>query len=247
MPASTAGTPHGLQVDQATVDFQGLRAIENVTLALASGEILGLIGPNGAGKTTLVNVLTGFQTVAHGRVMLSESSITEWPPWRRARAGLARTFQNVLLFPKLSVAQNIEAGALAVGASKQSARERAGEVLEWFGLSELSLRTADTLPFGVERRIGIARAIAARPKFLLMDEPAAGLNDAECVDLAALIRRIRSEIGCGILLIEHHVSLVFQLCDRVQVLEQGKTIAIGAPDSIQRDPLVRKAYLGEPS
>jgi branched-chain amino acid transport system ATP-binding protein len=245
MPASTAGTAHSLHVDHATVDFQGLRAIEDVTLGLVSGEILGLIGPNGAGKTTLVNVLTGFQTVAKGRVMLSESSITEWPPWRRARAGLARTFQNVLLFPKLSVAENIEAGALAAGDGMQAARGRASQVLEWLGLSELSQRIADTLPFGVERRIGIARAIAARPRFLLMDEPAAGLNDAECVDLAALIRRIRSEMGCGILLIEHRMSLVFELCDRVQVLEQGKTIAIGAADSIRRDPLVRKAYLGE--
>jgi branched-chain amino acid transport system ATP-binding protein len=245
MPASSAPLSSSLQVDQVTVDFQGLRAVENVTLHVSPGEILGLIGPNGAGKTTLVNVLTGFQPISAGAVTLSGASVTAWPAWRRARAGLARTFQNVLLFPKLSVVENVEAGALAMGESRPAARARALEVLEWLELSHLARQIADTLPFGAERRIGIGRAIAADPEFLLMDEPAAGLNDAECHELAGLIRRIRVEMGCGILLIEHRMSLVFQLCDRVQVLEQGRTIATGTPAAIRQDARVRKAYLGE--
>jgi branched-chain amino acid transport system ATP-binding protein len=245
MPASSAPLSSSLQVDQVTVDFQGLRAVEDVTLHVSRGEILGLIGPNGAGKTTLVNVLTGFQPISAGAVTLSGASVTAWPAWRRARAGLARTFQNVLLFPKLSVVENVEAGALAMGESRPAARARALEVLEWLELSHLARQIADTLPFGAERRIGIGRAIAADPDFLLMDEPAAGLNDAECHELAGLIRRIRIEMGCGILLIEHRMSLVFQLCDRVQVLEQGRTIATGTPAGIRQDARVRNAYLGE--
>jgi branched-chain amino acid transport system ATP-binding protein len=245
IPASEATNLESLEVHGATVDFQGLRAIEDVSLKVSSGEILGLIGPNGAGKTTLVNVLTGFQPLRTGRVSVGGACVTGWPAWRRARAGLARTFQNVLLFPKLSTLQNIEAGALAVGQSASVARGRALEVLDWLGLRPLAAQLAGTLPFGAERKIGIGRAIAARPKFLLMDEPAAGLNDSECSELAELIRRIRGEMGCGILLIEHRMSLVFSLCDRVQVLEQGRTIASGAPEVIRRDARVRAAYLGE--
>jgi branched-chain amino acid transport system ATP-binding protein len=245
MPASRAAQDDTLKVDAVTVDFQGLRAVEDVTLQLARGEILGLIGPNGAGKTTLVNVLSGFQPASAGRVHLSGTPVTTWPVWRRARAGLARTFQNVLLFPKLSVLQNIESGALAMGESRRVARGRAADVLEWLDLDHLAGQMAGTLPFGAERRIGIGRAVAARPQYLLMDEPAAGLNDAECAELGALIRRIRVELGCGILLIEHRMSLVFDLCDRVQVLEQGRTIAVGTPGEIRQDSKVRRAYLGE--
>ena len=176
---------------------------------------------------------------------LGGRDLARLPPWRCARHGLARTFQSVLLFPKLSVAESIESGALAAGCDRRAARVRALEVLEWLGLSTLAARVAETLSFGVERRIGIGRAIATRPMFLLMDQPAAGLNDAECEDLAALIRRIRGELGCGVLLIEHRMSLVFSLCDRIQVLEQGRSIAIGAPQAILKDPAVRRAYLGE--
>ena len=245
MSSSGAMRAQGLRVDRVTVDFQGLRAIEDVTLELSPGEILGLIGPNGAGKTTLVNVLTGFQSPSAGSVALHGNEVTSWPAWRRARRGLARTFQGVLLFPKLSVIENVESGALAVGRPRREARRQALETLAWLDLEHLSHQWADTLPFGAERRIGIGRAIATRPEFLLMDEPAAGLNDAECEELALLIRRIRAELGCGIVLIEHRMSLVFALCDRVQVLDQGRTVAVGVPADIQKDPRVRKAYLGE--
>jgi branched-chain amino acid transport system ATP-binding protein len=243
--APDAADDDGLHTDEVTVDFQGLRAVENVTLRVAAREILGLIGPNGAGKTTLVNVLTGFQAPSSGAVSLGGVPVTTWPAWRRARAGLARTFQNVLLFPALSVAENVEAGALGVGATRSEARARAREVLGWLDLAHLAEQSAGSLPFGAERRIGIGRAIAARPRFLLMDEPAAGLNDAECRDLAALIRRIRGELDCAVLLIEHRMSLVFELCDRVHVLAQGRTLAVGAAQEIRLDAAVRRAYLGE--
>jgi len=234
-----------LDVEGVTVDFQGLRAIEKVSLSLAPGEILGLIGPNGAGKTTLVNVLTGFQTPTEGRVRLAGADITLWPAFKRSRAGLARTFQSVLLFKGLSVMENIEAGAVAVGLDREAARKRALDIIEWLGLGAVGARVAGTLPFGSERRVGIGRAIAMRPAFLLMDEPAAGLNDSECAGLEQVIRRVRQEIGCGILLIEHRMPLVFSLCDRIHVLEQGRSIAAGTPGEIRADPRVRQAYLGE--
>jgi branched-chain amino acid transport system ATP-binding protein len=234
-----------LDVDGVTVDFQGLRAIEKVSLSLVPGEILGLIGPNGAGKTTLVNVLTGFQAPTEGRVRLAGADITLWPAFKRSRAGLARTFQSVLLFKGLSVMENIEAGALAVGLDRDAARRRALDIIEWLGLGAVGSRVAGTLPFGSERRVGIGRAIAMRPAFLLMDEPAAGLNDSECAGLEQVIRRVRVEIGCGILLIEHRMPLVFSLCDRIHVLEQGRSIAAGTPAEIRADPRVRQAYLGE--
>jgi branched-chain amino acid transport system ATP-binding protein len=234
-----------LDVEGVTVDFQGLRAIEKVSLSLARGEILGLIGPNGAGKTTLVNVLTGFQTPTEGRVRLAGADITLWPAFKRSRAGLARTFQSVLLFKGLSVMENIEAGAVAVGLDREAARKRALDIMEWLSLGPVGARVAGTLPFGSERRVGIGRAIAMRPAFLLMDEPAAGLNDSECTGLEQVIRRVRQEIGCGILLIEHRMPLVFSLCDRIHVLEQGRSIAAGTPAEIRADPRVRQAYLGE--
>jgi branched-chain amino acid transport system ATP-binding protein len=233
-----------LKLENVTVDFQGIRAIEDVSLQMLDREILGLIGPNGAGKTTLVNVLTGFQKPSAGRVTGVGKSLSGWPPWRRARAGMARTFQGAMLFPKLTVVENVEAGALAMGVKRRQARAHATQVLQWLGLADIAEKAADGLPFGAERKVGIGRALATNPRFLLMDEPAAGLNDAECLELAELIRRIRNDIGCGILLIEHRMSLVFSVSDRIQVLDQGRTIAMGVPDAVKRDQRVREAYLG---
>jgi branched-chain amino acid transport system ATP-binding protein len=222
-----------------------LRAIDGVNLRLRRGEVLGLIGPNGAGKTTLVNVLTGFQQVDSGEVRLAGADIARWKPHERSRRGLVRTFQSVLPFGGLTALENVEAGAMATGISRKAARDAAFEVLGSLGLADKAQRRVDTLPFGEERRVGIARAIAMKPQFLLMDEPAAGLNDAESDDLLEVIHRIRSEIDCGVLLIEHRMSLVFRLCDRIQVLQQGATIAIGTPDEIRADAKVRQAYLGD--
>ncbi len=234
-----------LEVADVTVDFQGLRAIAAVSLSLGGGEILGLIGPNGAGKTTLVNVITGFQEPTAGRVAMAGADMAAWKPFERSRRGLARTFQNVLLFGGLSVIENIEAGAIAMGMERSASRARAWQILDWLDLAGQAHRRADTLPFGDERRVGIGRAIAMQPKFLLMDEPAAGLNDAECSGLVDVIGRIRAELGCGILLIEHRMPIVFALSNRIHVLQQGRTIASGTPDEIRTDPRVRLAYLGD--
>jgi ABC-type branched-subunit amino acid transport system ATPase component len=238
-------TASDLTVFDAVVNFQGLRAIDGVSLRLQRGEVLGLIGPNGAGKTTLVNVLTGFQEVDSGEVRLAGADIARWKPHERSRRGLVRTFQSVLPFGGLTALENVEAGAMATGISRKAARQAAHQVLDSLGLADKAQRRVDTLPFGEERRVGIARAIAMKPQFLLMDEPAAGLNDAESDDLLEVIHRIRSEIDCGVLLIEHRMSLVFRLCDRIQVLQQGATIAIGTPDEIRADARVRQAYLGD--
>jgi branched-chain amino acid transport system ATP-binding protein len=234
-----------LIVSDVVVNFQGLRAINRVSLTLARGEVLGLIGPNGAGKTTLVNVLTGFQQVDEGSVHLGGVDIAGWKPHERSRRGLVRTFQSVLPFAGLTALENVEAGALAQGIDRKTAKIEAREVLAALGLADKAERRVNTLPFGEERRVGIARAIAMKPQFLLMDEPGAGLNDAECEELKTVIQRIKGEINCGVLFIEHRMSLVFGLCDRIQVLQQGGTIAIGTPDQIRNDPKVRAAYLGD--
>jgi branched-chain amino acid transport system ATP-binding protein len=244
-PAGEQATASDLTVSGVVVNFQGLRAIDDVSLQLKRGEVLGLIGPNGAGKTTLVNVLTGFQVVDSGEVRLAGEDIARWKPHERSRRGLVRTFQSVLPFGGLTSLENVEAGAMATGISRKAAREAAYQVLDSLGLADKASRRVDTLPFGEERRVGIARAIAMKPQFLLMDEPAAGLNDAECDDLMTVIHRIRGDIDCGVLLIEHRMSLVFRLCDRIQVLQQGATIAIGTPEEIRIDARVRQAYLGD--
>jgi branched-chain amino acid transport system ATP-binding protein len=244
-PSGDPAAASDLTVSDVVVNFQGLRAIDCVSLRLRRGEVLGLIGPNGAGKTTLVNVLTGFQEVDSGEVRLAGQDIARWKPHERSRRGLVRTFQSVLPFGGLTALENVEAGAMATGVPRKTARESAYRVLASLGLADKAARRVDTLPFGEERRVGIARAIAMKPQFLLMDEPAAGLNDSESDDLLDVIRRIRSEIDCGVLLIEHRMSLVFRLCDRIQVLQQGATIAVGTPDEIRADSRVRQAYLGD--
>jgi branched-chain amino acid transport system ATP-binding protein len=234
-----------LEAIDVSVSFQGVTAVQNFSLRVDPGRIVGLIGPNGAGKTTLVNVLTGFQKPTAGSARMDGVEINDWPPHQRALKGMARTFQNVLLFKRLSVLENIAAGALAAGVSRDESRRRALEILGWLELEAQAERRAGTLAFGDERRIGIGRAIAMRPRFLLMDEPAAGLNDAECEGLERIIRRIRHEIGCGILLIEHRMSIVFALSDHIYVLEQGRTIAEGTPEDVRANAEVRRAYLGD--
>jgi branched-chain amino acid transport system ATP-binding protein len=236
---------NNLEVDGVVVDFQGLRAIEDVSLSLRPGEILGLIGPNGAGKTTLINVLTGFQTVTRGTVSMGGVDLAAWKPHERSRRGLVRTFQSVLPFAGLSALENVEAGGVAIGMGRREARREALRILDEMGLASKADRHVGTLPFGEERRVGIARAVAMRPRFLLMDEPAAGLNDNECNELQQIIKGIGARLNCGILFIEHRMSLVFQLCHRIQVLQLGRTLAIGSAAEIRADASVRKAYLGE--
>jgi branched-chain amino acid transport system ATP-binding protein len=226
--------------------FEGVRALEDVTIELLRHEVVGLIGPNGAGKTTLVNVVSGFDSPSSGRVELEDRDVTRWSPARRGRAGLGRTFQHSRSFRGLSVRENVEVAALGVGAGARGARARAAELLHVLGLRERAEEPAASLPHGDERKLGVARALATRPRFVLMDEPAAGLPEAEVPDFAAVVRSVRDDYEAGVLLIDHNMALVMAVCDRVVVLDQGRTLAEGTPEEIRRNLDVAAAYLGEP-
>ena len=223
--------------------FEGVRALEDVSLELHRHEVVGLIGPNGAGKTTLVNVLTGFDFPTSGRVELEAADITGWAPHRRSRAGLARTFQQGHAFRGLSVRENVEVSALGVGAGVKEARRRADALLELLGLAERTEQPAAILPHGDERLLGVARALAGEPRFLLLDEPAAGLHEAEVADFADVVRRV-CERETGVLLIDHNIGLIMDVCDRIHVLDQGKTLAEGTPAEVRRNLDVATAYFG---
>jgi branched-chain amino acid transport system ATP-binding protein len=233
-----------LVAEDIEVRFEGLTAISNVSLTLQRQEILGLIGPNGAGKTTLVNVLSGFQVPTTGRVLLGDESTAGWPPHRFRRKGIARTFQSGRLFRDMSVQDNVEVPAVNLGLNRRRAGEHARTLLDWIGLGGKAHLIAGALPYTDERRLGIARALALSPAFALLDEPAAGMSDLECDDLMKLIGEIPARFGCGILLIEHNMRVVMGACDRVHVLDGGRTIATGSPATVQTDPAVIAAYLG---
>ena len=225
--------------------FEGIHALRSVDLELHRHEVVGLIGPNGAGKTTLVNVLTGFDFPTEGSVALGDELITSWSPHRRGRYGLARTFQHSRSFGSLSVRENVEVAALGSGAGSRVARQRAASLLELLGLEVYARRPAATLAHGDERKLGVARALATAPRFVLMDEPAAGLPEAEVPDFAAVVRTVRSDYEAGVLLIDHNMALIMEVCDRIQVLAQGRTLAEGTPREIRDNLDVTAAYLGE--
>jgi branched-chain amino acid transport system ATP-binding protein len=233
-----------LVAEGVSVRFGGLAAIENVSLTLEPSEIVGLIGPNGAGKTTLVYVLSGFQKPSAGDVSLDGRRFADTTPDDFARAGIARTFQAVRLFKGLSVSENLEVSLTANGLSRRRARERAKALLAEFLPGDRGGMPASALSYGEERKVGIARALALEPRYLLLDEPAAGMAAAEVEDLRAAIVRVRTAYGCGILVVEHNMALIFALCDRIHVLGSGKTLAVGAPDEISANTKVREAYLG---
>jgi branched-chain amino acid transport system ATP-binding protein len=234
----------GLRATGVSRSFEGVTALENVDVHVSRHEIVGLIGPNGAGKTTLVNCMTGFDAPDAGDVALDDEEVTGWPAARRARAGLARTFQHGHLFGGLSVRENVEVAALGVGASAGDARARADELLGLLGLAEREPLEARLLPHGEEMKLGVARALATRPRYVLMDEPAAGLSDAEVPAFAGVLRSVRDDHAAGVLVIDHNVALILDVCDRIYVLDQGRLIAEGPPDTVRRDVQVAAAYLG---
>ncbi len=225
--------------------FEGVHALQGVTLELHRHEVVGLIGPNGAGKSTLVNVLTGFDFPTTGTVELHGRDVTRWSAHRRGRAGLARTFQHSRSFRSLPVRENVEIAALGVGAGAREARRRADELLGVLGLASYADAPAGSLAHGDERRLGVARALATEPAFVLMDEPAAGLPEAEVPEFAAVVRSVRDDHDAGVLLIDHNMALIMDVCDRIQVLDQGMTLAEGNPESIRANLDVAAAYLGE--
>jgi branched-chain amino acid transport system ATP-binding protein len=216
-----------------------------VTLELHRHEVVGLIGPNGAGKTTLVNVLTGFDFPSTGTVELEGRDVTSWSPHRRGRVGLARTFQHSRSFGGLSVRENVEVAALGSGVGPRKARTHATELLGLLRLTDHEDRLAGTLAHGDERKLGVARALATRPRFLLLDEPAAGLPEVEVPEFAAVVRSVRDQHEAGVLLIDHNMALVMDVCDRIQVLDQGRTLAEGTPAEVRGNLDVTAAYLGD--
>ena len=234
-----------LRASSVSRSFEGVQALQDVSLELHRHEVVGLIGPNGAGKSTLVNVLTGFDFPDEGAVELEGREITGWSSHRRARAGVARTFQHSRSFRGLSVRENVEVAALGTGAGPREARRRADGLLELLGLSGRAEARADSLAQGDERRLGVARVLATEPAFVLLDEPAAGLPEAEVPEFTEVVRSVRDDHGAGVLLIDHNMALVMGVCDRIHVLDQGRTLAAGTPDEIRGNLDVAAAYLGE--
>ena len=233
-----------LSADDVSVAFEGLRALANVTLDIPREKVTGLIGPNGAGKTTLVNVLTGFQQPTAGRVKMDGRDIAGTPPHKMRHLGIARTFQSGRLFGDLAVIDNLEVTGVGLGLSRRAAIAKAEAMLDWVGISHLAERTAGGLPYTDERRVAIGRALMLEPAYVLLDEPAAGMSAAEAEDLARLIRRIVSEMKCGVLLIEHNIGLVLNICDDIHVLDSGEVIEVGPAATIKASEKVRHAYMG---
>jgi branched-chain amino acid transport system ATP-binding protein len=236
-----------LTVDHVRVEFGGIVALADLSLTIDEGQICALIGPNGAGKTTLFNCVSRLYQPKEGSIEFDGHNLLALPAHRIARAGISRTFQNLALFPALTVVQNVMVGAHSRGGTSRARRADALELLQRLGLVDLADHPAAGLPYGTLKRVEIARALAARPKLLLLDEPAAGLTHSEVDELGDLVRTIRDDFELSVLLVEHHMAMVMAISDKVVVLDFGSQIAEGRPEEIRDDPRVIEAYLGTPA
>lgn len=241
-PSPVETAPSVLLGNGVAKHFEGVAALVGVDIDVRPGEILGLIGPNGSGKTTLLNVISGVYVPSAGEIVFGGEEIGGRKPHQVADLGLSRTFQNIRLFAQLTVRENVEAAA-PPGTDVGSV----DGVLAWFGLEAVEREKASNLPYGMQRRLEIARAVVRRPSLILLDEPAAGMNEAETDELLENIQRIRSSLACSVVVVDHDLRLIMKLCDRIQVLDQGGTIALGLPGEIATDPAVIEAYLGGPA
>ena len=233
-----------LKLDCISKNFGGVKAVSQVSLEIGEGDVLGLIGPNGAGKSTLINLITGLLTPDVGKIFLSNLDITSQKPYQRARLGLARTFQNLRIYPNLSVGQNIEVASISSNYSSRTMNFDLDKIINIFDLEDKIDLVSEELSYGHLRRLEIVRALALNPLVLLLDEPAAGMNENETKELSNSLKWVQNNIACAIIVIDHDLKFIMGVCDKITVMNMGEVIASGKPNEISNNKRVKEAYIG---